>query len=168
MLRCVCKHSERYFNGSPPTLAHLLILISEKFLLAPITQTSSPTEPGPGPAFAFMPASSCVQAALGRVVKEHQWAFGEGEWGRRQEKPGNRDVWCWAAGHPALRPQGNRGLSCVPAVTSLSWTHILLSVFSDADGNLCRSNQLLQVMLTMHRILISSADLLQKVMALYP
>uniref|UniRef100_A0A8C9Q0L1 RAS guanyl-releasing protein 1 n=1 Tax=Spermophilus dauricus TaxID=99837 RepID=A0A8C9Q0L1_SPEDA len=30
----------------------------------------------------------------------------------------------------------------------------------DADGNLCRSNQLLQVMLTMHRIIISSADLL--------
>ncbi|KAF7473870.1 Hypothetical predicted protein [Marmota monax] len=38
----------------------------------------------------------------------------------------------------------------------------------DADGNLCRSNQLLQVMLTMHRIIISSADLLQKVMTLYP
>uniref|UniRef100_A0A8C6A5N7 RAS guanyl-releasing protein 1 n=1 Tax=Marmota marmota marmota TaxID=9994 RepID=A0A8C6A5N7_MARMA len=37
----------------------------------------------------------------------------------------------------------------------------------DADGNLCRSNQLLQVMLTMHRIIISSADLLQKVMTLY-
>ncbi|XP_032337418.1 RAS guanyl-releasing protein 1 isoform X1 [Camelus ferus] len=37
----------------------------------------------------------------------------------------------------------------------------------DADGNLCRSNQLLQVMLTMHRILISSADLLQKVITLY-
>uniref|UniRef100_A0A5F9CVC0 RAS guanyl-releasing protein 1 n=1 Tax=Oryctolagus cuniculus TaxID=9986 RepID=A0A5F9CVC0_RABIT len=37
----------------------------------------------------------------------------------------------------------------------------------DADGNLCRSNQLLQVMLTMHRIIISSADLLQKVIALY-
>uniref|UniRef100_A0A2K5DMH1 RAS guanyl-releasing protein 1 n=1 Tax=Aotus nancymaae TaxID=37293 RepID=A0A2K5DMH1_AOTNA len=32
----------------------------------------------------------------------------------------------------------------------------------DADGNLCRSNQLLQVMLTMHRIIISSAELLQK------
>uniref|UniRef100_A0A2K5PMS5 RAS guanyl-releasing protein 1 n=1 Tax=Cebus imitator TaxID=2715852 RepID=A0A2K5PMS5_CEBIM len=29
----------------------------------------------------------------------------------------------------------------------------------DADGNLCRSNQLLQVMLTMHRIIISSAEL---------
>lgn len=39
---------------------------------------------------------------------------------------------------------------------------------SDADGNLCRSNQLLQVMLTMHRIIISSADLLQKVISLYP
>ncbi|KAF4017288.1 hypothetical protein G4228_008729 [Cervus hanglu yarkandensis] len=38
----------------------------------------------------------------------------------------------------------------------------------DADGNLCRSNQLLQVMLTMHRILISSAELLQKVITLYP
>uniref|UniRef100_A0A452SI43 RAS guanyl-releasing protein 1 n=1 Tax=Ursus americanus TaxID=9643 RepID=A0A452SI43_URSAM len=38
----------------------------------------------------------------------------------------------------------------------------------DADGNLCRSNQLLQVMLTMHRIIISSADLLQKVISLYP
>ncbi|XP_024588285.1 RAS guanyl-releasing protein 1 isoform X2 [Neophocaena asiaeorientalis asiaeorientalis] len=37
----------------------------------------------------------------------------------------------------------------------------------DADGNLCRSNQLLQVMLTMHRILISSAELLQKVITLY-
>ncbi|XP_003791749.1 RAS guanyl-releasing protein 1 isoform X2 [Otolemur garnettii] len=37
----------------------------------------------------------------------------------------------------------------------------------DADGNLCRSNQLLQVMLTMHRIIISSADLLQKVITLY-
>uniref|UniRef100_A0A8D2AYE9 RAS guanyl-releasing protein 1 n=1 Tax=Sciurus vulgaris TaxID=55149 RepID=A0A8D2AYE9_SCIVU len=37
----------------------------------------------------------------------------------------------------------------------------------DADGNLCRSNQLLQVMLTMHRIIISSAELLQKVMTLY-
>uniref|UniRef100_A0A8C0QW30 RAS guanyl-releasing protein 1 n=1 Tax=Canis lupus dingo TaxID=286419 RepID=A0A8C0QW30_CANLU len=33
----------------------------------------------------------------------------------------------------------------------------------DADGNLCRSNQLLQVMLTMHRIIISSTELLQKV-----
>lgn len=39
---------------------------------------------------------------------------------------------------------------------------------SDADGNLCRSNQLLQVMLTMHRIIISSAELLQKVITLYP
>lgn len=39
---------------------------------------------------------------------------------------------------------------------------------SDADGNLCRSNQLLQVMLTMHRVIISSAELLQKVIALYP
>ncbi|XP_004274063.1 RAS guanyl-releasing protein 1 isoform X3 [Orcinus orca] len=37
----------------------------------------------------------------------------------------------------------------------------------DADGNLCRSNQLLQVLLTMHRILISSAELLQKVITLY-
>ncbi|XP_055134628.1 RAS guanyl-releasing protein 1 isoform X3 [Symphalangus syndactylus] len=37
----------------------------------------------------------------------------------------------------------------------------------DADGNLCRSNQLLQVMLTMHRIIISSAELLQKVITLY-
>uniref|UniRef100_A0A8C5KYQ0 RAS guanyl-releasing protein 1 n=1 Tax=Jaculus jaculus TaxID=51337 RepID=A0A8C5KYQ0_JACJA len=37
----------------------------------------------------------------------------------------------------------------------------------DADGNLCRSNQLLQVMLTMHRIIIPSAELLRKVMALY-
>uniref|UniRef100_A0A8I6GFR9 RAS guanyl-releasing protein 1 n=1 Tax=Rattus norvegicus TaxID=10116 RepID=A0A8I6GFR9_RAT len=37
----------------------------------------------------------------------------------------------------------------------------------DADGNLCRSNQLLQVMLTMHRIIISSAELLQKLMNLY-
>ncbi|VCX04299.1 unnamed protein product, partial [Gulo gulo] len=35
------------------------------------------------------------------------------------------------------------------------------------DGNLCRSNQLLQVMLTMHRIIISSAKLLQKVITLY-
>ncbi|KAK7813470.1 hypothetical protein U0070_016988 [Myodes glareolus] len=38
----------------------------------------------------------------------------------------------------------------------------------DADGNLCRSNQLLQVVLTMHRIIISSAELLQKLMSLYP
>lgn len=37
----------------------------------------------------------------------------------------------------------------------------------DTDGNLCRSNQLLQVMLTMHRIIISSAELLQKVITLY-
>ncbi|KAL2790340.1 RAS guanyl-releasing protein 1 isoform b [Daubentonia madagascariensis] len=37
----------------------------------------------------------------------------------------------------------------------------------DADGNLCRSNQLLQVVLTMHRIIISSAELLQKVITLY-
>ncbi|XP_058397179.1 RAS guanyl-releasing protein 1 isoform X5 [Diceros bicornis minor] len=37
----------------------------------------------------------------------------------------------------------------------------------DADGNLCRSNQLLQVMLTMHRIIISSAELLQKIIILY-
>ncbi|XP_078007455.1 RAS guanyl-releasing protein 1 isoform X6 [Phascolarctos cinereus] len=37
----------------------------------------------------------------------------------------------------------------------------------DTDGNLCRSNQLLQVMLTMHRLLISSTDLLQKLIALY-
>lgn len=45
---------------------------------------------------------------------------------------------------------------------------MLLFMFSDADGNLCRSNQQLQVMLTMHRILISSAELLQKVITLYP
>ncbi|KAH0512727.1 RAS guanyl-releasing protein 1 [Microtus ochrogaster] len=38
----------------------------------------------------------------------------------------------------------------------------------DADGNLCRSNQLLQVVLTMHRIIMSSAELLQKLMSLYP
>ncbi|XP_016007659.1 RAS guanyl-releasing protein 1 isoform X2 [Rousettus aegyptiacus] len=41
------------------------------------------------------------------------------------------------------------------------------SDMTDADGNLCRSNQLLQVMLTMHRIIISSAELLQKVVTLY-
>ena len=45
---------------------------------------------------------------------------------------------------------------------------MLLFMFSDADGNLCRSNQLLQVMLAMHRIIISSAELLQKVVTLYP
>ncbi|KAM6202511.1 RAS guanyl-releasing protein 1 [Rhynchocyon petersi] len=38
----------------------------------------------------------------------------------------------------------------------------------DTDGKLCRSNQLLQVMLTMHQIIISSAELLQKVITLYP
>ncbi|XP_036302392.1 RAS guanyl-releasing protein 1 isoform X2 [Pipistrellus kuhlii] len=37
----------------------------------------------------------------------------------------------------------------------------------DADGNLCRSNQLLQVVLTMHRVIISSAELLRKVIILY-
>nr|XP_005559196.2 RAS guanyl-releasing protein 1 isoform X4 [Macaca fascicularis] len=37
----------------------------------------------------------------------------------------------------------------------------------DADGNLCRRNHLLQVVLTMHRIIISSAELLQKVVTLY-
>ncbi|CAO2579398.1 RAS guanyl-releasing protein 1 [Lemmus lemmus] len=37
----------------------------------------------------------------------------------------------------------------------------------DADGNLCRSKQLLQVMLTMHRILIPSAELLQRLMSRY-
>lgn len=53
---------------------------------------------------------------------------------------------------------------------TLRWglTQRLLFMFSDTDGNLCRSNQLLQVMLTMHRIIISSAELLQKVITLYP
>uniref|UniRef100_A0A8I5NUB5 RAS guanyl-releasing protein 1 n=1 Tax=Papio anubis TaxID=9555 RepID=A0A8I5NUB5_PAPAN len=37
----------------------------------------------------------------------------------------------------------------------------------DADGNLCRRNHLLQVVLTMHRIIISSAELLRKVVTLY-
>nr|XP_005993023.1 PREDICTED: RAS guanyl-releasing protein 1 [Latimeria chalumnae] len=37
----------------------------------------------------------------------------------------------------------------------------------DADGNLCRSNHLLQVVLTMHRFIISSSDLLQKLIKLY-
>ncbi|KAM4829448.1 RAS guanyl-releasing protein 1 isoform 2-T2 [Thomomys bottae] len=37
----------------------------------------------------------------------------------------------------------------------------------DADGNLCRGHQLVPVLLAMHRVLISSAELLQKVMVLY-
>ncbi|XP_060684901.1 RAS guanyl-releasing protein 1-like isoform X1 [Hemiscyllium ocellatum] len=37
----------------------------------------------------------------------------------------------------------------------------------DADGNLCRSSYLLQVILTMHRFNVSSTELLQKLITLY-
>lgn len=73
--------------------------------------------------------------------------------------------------HSGRPPSGNGGLSGVPAGDSFcsgGLAQMLLFVFSDADGNLCRSNQLLQVMLTMHRIIIPSAELLQKVISLYP
>uniref|UniRef100_A0A4W3HZV6 RAS guanyl-releasing protein 1 n=1 Tax=Callorhinchus milii TaxID=7868 RepID=A0A4W3HZV6_CALMI len=38
----------------------------------------------------------------------------------------------------------------------------------DADGNLCRSSYLLHVTLTMHRFTMSSTELLQKLITLYP
>ncbi|KAM4690780.1 RAS guanyl-releasing protein 1-like [Rhinophrynus dorsalis] len=38
----------------------------------------------------------------------------------------------------------------------------------DSDGNLCQSNELLQITLTMHGFLISSTDLLTKLRTLYP
>ncbi|RXM96723.1 RAS guanyl-releasing protein 1 [Acipenser ruthenus] len=38
----------------------------------------------------------------------------------------------------------------------------------DADGSLCRSGHLLQITLTMHRLIMSSSDLLEKLVTLYP
>ncbi|KAL7992483.1 hypothetical protein Chor_016739, partial [Crotalus horridus] len=41
-------------------------------------------------------------------------------------------------------------------------------IFSDADGNLCKNYQLLSVILTMHRLIISSSEILRKLIDLYP
>ncbi|MBN3304989.1 GRP1 protein, partial [Amia calva] len=38
----------------------------------------------------------------------------------------------------------------------------------DAEGSLCRSSHLLQITLTMHRLLMSSSELLEKLITLYP
>uniref|UniRef100_K7GHT0 RAS guanyl-releasing protein 1 n=1 Tax=Pelodiscus sinensis TaxID=13735 RepID=K7GHT0_PELSI len=38
----------------------------------------------------------------------------------------------------------------------------------DSEGNLCQNNQLLQITLTMHRIIIPSEDVLRKLIGLYP
>nr|XP_025045267.1 RAS guanyl-releasing protein 1-like [Pelodiscus sinensis] len=37
----------------------------------------------------------------------------------------------------------------------------------DSEGNLCQNNQLLQITLTMHRIIIPSEDVLRKLIGLY-
>lgn len=44
----------------------------------------------------------------------------------------------------------------------------LCCFISDADGSLCRSGHLLQITLTMHRLIMSSSDLLEKLVTLYP
>uniref|UniRef100_A0A8B9P4Q9 RAS guanyl-releasing protein 1 n=1 Tax=Apteryx owenii TaxID=8824 RepID=A0A8B9P4Q9_APTOW len=38
----------------------------------------------------------------------------------------------------------------------------------DSEGNACQNNQLLKIILTMHQFIISSADMLQKLIDLYP
>lgn len=40
--------------------------------------------------------------------------------------------------------------------------------FSDLEGNAYQNNQLLKIILAMHQFIISSADMLQKLIDLYP
>ncbi|KAG7466378.1 hypothetical protein MATL_G00164150 [Megalops atlanticus] len=51
-----------------------------------------------------------------------------------------------------------------------SWEELLQACVQsfDAEGSLCRSDHLLHITLTMHRLLMSSSDLLEKLITLYP
>lgn len=116
----------------------------------------------------------------GGVVKERQnEQFGKG--GMQQEGKKQRREGCavlktgekstvWSTPSLAVHLQVTEGchVSRRGLISHGGLAQMLLFMFSDADGNLCRSNQLLQVMLAMHRIIISSAELLQKVVTLYP
>ncbi|KAG9336491.1 hypothetical protein JZ751_002838 [Albula glossodonta] len=79
-----------------------------------------------------------------------------------------------------LRPQRNRPslaqITQVKVMMSLgqfskgaSWEELLQACVQsfDAEGSLCRSNHLLQITLTMHRLLMSSSDLLEKLITLF-
>ena len=53
----------------------------------------------------------------------------------------------------------------------LKCVHVFLSFFfclADSAGCVCESSHLLNISLTMHRLLISSSDLLDRLIALYP
>ncbi|KAJ8288864.1 hypothetical protein COCON_G00015230 [Conger conger] len=80
-----------------------------------------------------------------------------------------------------LRPHRNRPslaqITQVKVMMSLgqftkgaSWEELLQACVQsfDAEGSLCRSNHLLHITLTMHRLLMSSHDLLEKLITLYP
>ncbi|GAA6108627.1 RAS guanyl-releasing protein 1-like [Tachysurus ichikawai] len=51
-----------------------------------------------------------------------------------------------------------------------SWEELIQASIQsfDDDGNLCHSNHLLNITLTMHRSLLSSKELLDKLIRLYP
>ncbi|KAJ8290438.1 hypothetical protein GJAV_G00012880 [Gymnothorax javanicus] len=79
-----------------------------------------------------------------------------------------------------LRPHRNRPslaqITQVKVMMSLgqfskgaSWEELLQSCVQsfDAEGSLCRSNHLLHITLTMHRQLVSSSDLLEKLITLF-
>lgn len=104
--------------------------------------------------------------------------LGSGECSRRVRSREGRGVQCsnrekstvWSTPSLAVHLQVTEGchVSRRGLISHGGLAQMLLFMLSDADGNLCRSNQLLQVMLAMHRIIISSAELLQKVVTLYP
>lgn len=50
---------------------------------------------------------------------------------------------------------------------SVDVLHVLCSL-SDAEGCVCGSSHLMNITLTMHRLLMSSSDLLEKLISLYP
>ncbi|XP_035238441.1 RAS guanyl-releasing protein 1-like isoform X1 [Anguilla anguilla] len=79
-----------------------------------------------------------------------------------------------------LRPHRNRPslaqITQVKVMMSLgqftkgaSWEELLQACVQsfDAEGSLCRSNHLLHITLTMHRLLMSSSDLLEKLITLF-
>ncbi|KAM6916859.1 RAS guanyl-releasing protein 1-like [Lycodopsis pacificus] len=71
---------------------------------------------------------------------------------------------------PAQTAPGKSMMSLGPLTKGGSWEDIIQACLQcfDSDGGVCGSSHLLNITLTMHRIHISSCDLLDKLTALYP
>lgn len=82
----------------------------------------------------------------------------------------NYCVWVWIKLIAAAADGIWSGLIRVHKEEKLILCICALEIFpsTDDDGNLCHSNHLLNITLTMHRLLLSSKELLDKLISLYP